>query len=249
VSEAESQYRFYAELAHWWPLISPPEDYREESAYIGWMLTRAALPVRSVLELGSGGGHVAFHLKGQFALTLVDVSEEMLAVSTALNPDCEHRVGDMRTVRLDRQFDAVLIYDAIDYMKTEVALGQAIATSFVHCRPGGVGLFVPDHLAENFLPDADHGGSDDPSGRGVRYLEWSRDSDPADTEIETAHVFLLREADGSTRLVHETHHTGLFPRDDWLRLLREAGFEPEVVVEETTEDRSPRELFVGHRPL
>jgi hypothetical protein len=40
---------------------------------------------------------------------------------------------------------------------------------------------------------------------------------------------------------------GLFSNDVWLRLLAEAGFEPEAVTEQTTEDRTPRELFVGHR--
>jgi hypothetical protein len=141
----------------------------------------------------------------------------------------------------------VLIYDAIDYMATEVDLGSAIATASAHCRPGGIALFVPDHIAENFVPGADHGGYDDESGRGVRYLEWSRDPDPDDTEIETDYVFLLREADGTTRVVHETHHTGLFSRDRWLRLISDNGFEPEVIIEGTTEDRQPRELFLGRR--
>ena len=36
---------------------------------------------------------------------------------------------------------------------------------------------------------------------------------------------MLREADGSVRLVHDRHEEGLFPRETWLRLLREAGFE------------------------
>ena len=35
-------------------------------------------------------------------MTLVDLSEEMLAVSRELNPECEHLQGDMRTLRLGR---------------------------------------------------------------------------------------------------------------------------------------------------
>ena len=35
---------------------------------------------------------------------------------------------------------------------------------------------------------------------------------------------------------------GLFPRDTWLRLMRDAGFEPRVVV-----DPYEREVFVGIR--
>jgi trans-aconitate methyltransferase len=181
-------------------------------------------------------------------MTLVDLSEEMLEVSRRLNPECEHHRGDMRSVRLGRSFDAVFVHDAVDYMTTEADLRRAVETAFVHCRPGGLALFVPDRTAESFEAGADHGGSDAADGRGVRFLDWVWDPDPDDTWVLTEYAFLLRDADGSVRVVHETHRTGLFSRDVWLRLLAGAGFEPEAVTEETSEDRAPRELFVGHRP-
>ena len=40
---------------------------------------------------------------------------------------------------------------------------------------------------------------------------------------------------------------GLFPRELWLRILTETGFEARSVAEMTTEDRLPREFFVGRR--
>ena len=61
--EPPASYRFYGDLAEWWPLISPPEDYAEEAAFAATMLASASIPVREVLELGSGGGHNAVHLK------------------------------------------------------------------------------------------------------------------------------------------------------------------------------------------
>jgi SAM-dependent methyltransferase len=117
--DAPLKHRFYTDLASWWPLISAPEEYAEEAAFAASLLRMANPPTRTVLELGSGGGSNAFHLKSEFELTLVDLSEEMLAVSRQLNPECEHLLGDMRTVRLGRCFDAVLVHDAIDYMTTE----------------------------------------------------------------------------------------------------------------------------------
>jgi SAM-dependent methyltransferase len=243
----EPEYHFYRELAEWWPLISPTEDYAEESAYVGSLLDEP--DIKTVLELGSGGGHVAFYLKPRFEMTLVDLSEQMLDMSRRLNPECAHFQGDMRTVRLDRQFDAVLVHDAIDYMATEDDLRQAMKTAFVHCRPGGVALLIPDHITENFQPGTDHGGSDADDGRGVRFLEWTTDPEPSDTSISTDYTFVLRGRDGRTRLVHETHVTGLFPRQTWLRLLADVGFEAEALIEETTEDRTPRELYRGRRPL
>jgi trans-aconitate methyltransferase len=242
------RHRFYADLATWWPLISPPEDYEEEAAFAARVLASASIPVRDVLELGSGGGNNAVHLKASFTMTLVDLSNEMLDVSRQLNPDCEHLEGDMRTVRLGRSFDAVFIHDAIDYMTTESDLRRAMDTAFVHCRPGGIAVFVPDHTRETFEPQSDIGGCDAPDGRGVRFLDWSWDQNADDTWAVTEYAFVLRESDGSVHVVQETHRCGVFSRDVWLRLLAEAGLEPGVVVEETTDDRTPRDFFVGRRP-
>jgi trans-aconitate methyltransferase len=245
---APDSYRFYGELAVWWPLISPPEDYAEEAAFAASVLRTASIPVRHVLELGSGGGHNAMHLKAHFAMTLTDLSEEMLALSQQLNPQCVHHEGDMRSLRLGREFDAVFVHDAVDYMLSEDELRQAIATAFAHCRPGAVAVFMPDETRETFELGTEHGGSDGPDGRAARYLQWSTDPDPTDTWTQTDYVFLLRDADGAVRSVHETHRVGLFGRDRWLSLLAEAGFDAHAIDEVTTEDRTPREVFVGYRP-
>ena len=219
-----TQHRFYGDLAPWWPLISAPEEYAEEAAFAASLLRTADRPTKTVLELGSGGGNNAFHLKSEFAMTLVDLSEDMLAVSRELNPECEHLPGDMRTVRLGRTFDAVFVHDAIEYMTTEDDLRQAIATAYEHCRPGGVAVLVPDDIAENFEPATDSGGHDAADGRGVRYLSWSTDPDPTDTTTRTEYAFLLRSADGEVQVAHDTHELGLFPRELWLRSLDRGGF-------------------------
>ena len=248
MAQQQEGYQLYGGLAEWWPLISPPDEYTEEAAFAARMLGQADGPVREVLELGSGGGHNASHLRSRFTMTLVDASPGMLAVSQRLNPGCPHIAGDMRTIRLGRTFDAVFVHDAVDYMTSEDDLRLVMETAFAHCRPGGVAVFVPDNTAENFEPGTGYGGSDGDDGRGARYLEWSWDPDPADTWTVTEYAFLLREADGTVRSVHETHRTGLFPHATWLRLLAETGFKPRASTEETTEDHTPREFFTALRP-
>src|SRR5437867_4466021 len=163
----------YDDLARWWPLLSPAAHYREEAAtFAGAFEQRAARPVRTLLELGSGGGNTASHLKARYELTLVDLSPAMIEVSRALNPECEHIESDMRSVRLGRVFDAVLLFDAVMYMATEEDLGAAIRTAAAHLAPGGVALFVPDETAESYRPHTSSGG-DDGEGRSMRYLQWS----------------------------------------------------------------------------
>jgi Methyltransferase domain len=249
MTQGPAEHRLYQDLAAWWPLISPPEEYAEEAAFAARLLRQASGPVRDVLELGSGGGHCASHLRAHFTMTLVDLSEPMLDVSRRLNPGCEHVRGDMRTIRLGRAFDAVFVHDAVDYMTSEDELRQVMETAFAHCRPGGAAVFVPDNVAETYQAVTGWGGSDGADGRGARFLDWTWDPDPGDTWTVTDYAVLLRDRDGSVRSVHERHRLGLFPRTTWLRLLDDAGFAAEAVMEETAEDRPPRQLFAARRPL
>lgn len=236
--------RFYGDLAAWWPLISPVEDYAEEAEFAARLLRSADIPVREVLELGSGGGHNAAHLKRHFRLTLVDLSDPMLAQSRILNPECEHIQGDMRSIRLGRSFDAVFIHDAIGYMTSLADLRAALETAYLHCRPGGIVVVAPDDTRETFHPATDHGGTDAIDGSGVRYLEWSWNPGGGDI-VETAYVFLFRHPDGRLEVVDDIHRTGLFGHRQWLGVMADVGFRPEAVTEETSEDREPRQIFLG----
>ena len=234
--------KFYDELAEWWPLVSSPAAYEAEAAFFHKVLIESCKPApHTVLELGSGGGNNAFHLKAHYAMTLVDASPSMLAVSRPLNPGCEHLEGDMRTLRLGRTFDAVFVHDAIMYMTTEADLRAAMCTAYEHCREGGVALFVPDHVRESFVARTEHGGHDG-DGRSLRYLEWTIDPDSSDTTYLVDFAILLRDESGQTRVVHDCHTEGLFARADWLRLLREVGFEPRTML-----DDWGRDLFVAKR--
>ena len=225
-------------------MLSPPDDYLEEATFFHQVLVAAGLPPEpTLLELGCGGGNNAVHLKARFArVTLTDLSPQMLAVSRALNPDCEHLLGDMRTLRLGRAFDVVFIHDAIDYMTTQHDLQLTLETAFLHCTPGGLALVVPDHVRETFEPTTDHGGSDG-GARALRYLEWTYDPDDTDTTYTVEYAYLLREGDQPTRIEYEQHICGLFPRSEWVRLLREVGFRPEI-----TRDQHGRDIFVARRP-
>ena len=222
--------RLYSDLAPWFHLITPPREYVEEADFIDRIIeaTRTG-PARTLLELGSGGGNNASHLRGRYACTLTDLSPAMLERSRAINPGCEHLVGDMRSMRLGRLFDVVLVHDAIDYMTTEADLRAAIGTVAAHMRPGGVAIVVPDDVLETFAPGTSMGGDDGDDGRGARYLEWVHDIAPGATTVEVDYVLALREAGGPTRVEHDRHTLGLFPRATWDRLLAGAGLEPIAV--------------------
>ena len=239
----------YSELADWWPVLSHPSDYKEEAGFylcqINRHIRRKAV---TMLELGSGGGNNASHLKAYFTMTLVDLAPGMLSVSRQLNPECEHIQGDMRSVRLNRVYDIVMIHDAIVYMLTLEDLRKAVVSAHAHLAPGGVALFAPDHVYENFRPETKSGGHD-LGNRSLRYLEWTWDPDPLDSRYESLMVYALREGNEDPRIVKDMHHAGLFKTAEWLGILSETGFEPLCIPFLHSEiEPGSCDLFIGKKP-
>jgi SAM-dependent methyltransferase len=218
----------YSDLAPWFHLITHPSDYEEEANFtIRVVEATIEGEARTLLELGSGGGNNASHLKRRFECTLTDIAPEMLELSRTLNPQCEHLVGDMRTLRLGREFDVVFAHDALSYLATEDDLRAALQTAAAHVRPGGVVVLTPDSTTEIFSPATDHGGHDDEDGRSARYLEWTHAPDPADASSHLVdYVILVQEPGSPPRVVYDRHTLGLFPEATWRRLLVDAGLEP-----------------------
>jgi SAM-dependent methyltransferase len=236
--------RLYAGLAVWWPLFSRPEDYAEEAA---WVLS-ALVEVRGkrpeqMLELGAGGGNVASHLTRHVRMTLNDISPGMVEVSRHLNKNAEHHEGDMRTLRLSKTFDAVMIHDAIMYITNAKDLIAALTTARTHLEEDGVLIVLPDHVAETFEPRVQSGGHDarDGSGRGLRYLAWAHAPKAGTTTYDLDFAIMLRLADGSVEVFHDRHRLGIFPRDAWREAFVTAGFAPPTV----RRDPWNRDVFIA----
>ena len=220
--------RLYGDLAGWFHLLTAPHEYREEAEYYGKRIVEAASgPVRTALELGSGGGNNASHMKRRFTMTLSDLSAEMLDASRQINPELEHIQGDMRSLRIPgARFDAVFVHDAVSYLASETDVRAMAATAAFHCRPHGAIVVAPDHVRENFVPPyVERGGHDAPGGHGMRYLMWTTDPDPSDSTYITDFAYLLRDSDGTVRVEHDRHIFGIFPDSLWTDALEDAGFE------------------------
>lgn len=238
--------RLYDEFADWYYLLTHPDDYEEEAqTFHATFQEHTRIPIRTMLELGSGGGANALYLKQHYDMTLTDVSERMLAQSKTINPECRHVVGDMRTLRLDETFDAVFVHDAVAYMTTEDDLRAAITTAALHLKPDAMVLFVPDDISDTYMPSASEGGHDI-GGRSLRYTESHGPMRPGSSVVEVRFTYTFR--DGETeRVEQDTHLTGVFPRATWLGLMDGAGLVAAELPYIHSEVDHEMVMFVGHK--
>ncbi len=234
----------YDTLVPFYHLLDPVAEHADEMAVVIEAFEGIS-PCNTLLELGAGAGNNAFHLKAHVACTLTDLSPAMLGLSRAQNPECEHLVADMRTLRQGRTYDVVLAHDGITYMSTLDDLRAAVLTAFVHTRPGGLAVFAPDVYRETFEESTDLYEGDDGT-RALRCLEWSWDPSPDDHACITEYSFLLREG-GEVVSVHDRHVEGLFSRAEWREVLTEVGFTVGTT-RRPIGDGETDEIFVCRRP-
>lgn len=240
------QHLLYGELVGWYPLVDPPADHKEEGDVFSAAFEREVSPApETLLELGAGAGHTALHMKGRFRCTLVDPSAEMSTASERLNPECEHVLGDMRTVRLGREFDAVLIHDAIMYMVNETDLRAAVQTAFLHTRPGGALIIAPDCTRDTFVEGAEIEHAAEGS-RAVQLMMWDWDPDPSDDSFITEYALLMRDGRNVTA-AHESHVQGLFSLGRWLHILADTGYEVQMLARPLGDGTSDQ-VFLCQRP-
>ena len=213
--------RMYTDLAPWFHLLTHPSDYREEAEFVTRVVDELVDgPAETLLELGSGGGNNASHLKERFTCTLTDLSPQMLELSAAVNPECEHLVGDMRTLRLGRTFDVVFVHDAVSYLTTENDLRAAIGTAATHVRPGGAvdphaGRDDRDVQAGNGARGPRRGGRPQPA---LPRVDASRDSGGSSYDVD--YVIALRAPGEPFEIVHDTPHARRVPFGDLATVAR-----------------------------
>lgn len=140
----------FADYARYYDLLYRDKDYAAEAEYVAGLIRKFNPAARSILELGSGTGiHASLLAEKGFTVHGIERSQEMLARSQAL---AENRtagdgwltftMGDIREVRLNKRFDAVIaLFHVISYQTTNEDVTAAFETARQHLNPGGVFIF------------------------------------------------------------------------------------------------------------
>jgi SAM-dependent methyltransferase len=222
-----SQYRMYDELVDLWTVVSEPRDYDSEAEHWRRALREKLGPGRhKLLELGIGAGDNLNHFAKEYQATGVDISEKMLEISRKQNPEVMHYRGDMRTIRLDQKFNAVIIHDAISYLTSEEDLRNTIKTAAIHLEPRGVFVIAPEWYKETYKQAAIYHVTRNQNGRSLTFIQYEIDPDKSDTTMQCLMLYLITE-NGKLRVEQDLHTTGIFSMKTWDKLLTEAGFQIE----------------------
>lgn len=217
-------WKAYSDLAWTDEILADVESYEDEAmAYVEAIKKRIASSAPTMLHLGCGAGGHDFHFKKHFTLTGVDVSTGMLDIAKQINTDVSYVLGDMKTIRLDERFDAVVIPDSIDYMCTLEDLHTTILNAAKHLKAGGVLLVVAKTKEEfqenNFVYSGAKG--------DTHITVFENNHIVSENTYEAAMFYLIRQGK-ETSLHHEIHTLGLFSGEQWMNMFKECHFQVEM---------------------
>ena len=210
----------YNDLAWTEDWLANPSDYEEEVLiYVDLIKRTATEPPRTLLHLGSGAGGFDWIFKRHFTVTGIDISLGMLNKARIAHADIEYLEGDMRTLRLNRQFDAVVIPDSIDYMASRDDLRQAIQTAAAHLKTGGVLLVVAK--TEETFQNNNFAYTGEKDGVHVTLFENNYINPLVSNTYEATFVYLIRQQ-GELTIHTDRHVLGLFSQATWEKLFNDA---------------------------
>ncbi|QIL21427.1 class I SAM-dependent methyltransferase [Thermomonas sp. HDW16] len=132
--------------AAYYDLLYQDKDYAADASYILELLSEQDIRSGSILELGCGTGRHAeyFHASG-FSIDGYDLSANMVAAAAnrlPASPDIHFSVGDARTIRTGKRYDAVLaLFHVVSYQATNKDLHAVLDTAASHLEPDGVFIF------------------------------------------------------------------------------------------------------------
>lgn len=136
---------FGAAYAASYDALYAEKDYEGECDVVERVFDRYGRgATRSILDLGCGTGNHAIPLSRRgYEVVGVDRSEAMLEQARAKSGDAVgFELGDVRDIRLGREFDAVLaLFAVLGYQHSNDDVLAALRTTRAHLRPGGLLLF------------------------------------------------------------------------------------------------------------
>lgn len=241
--------KVFGNYARYYDLIYTDKDYTAESRYIHELLQVHAPHAKTVLDLGCGTGrHDVLLTEQGYHVHGVDMSEQMLTEAerrrSELNPCISELLsfsyGDVRNVRLEQEFDAVVsLFHVMSYQTSNEDLLSAFQTAASHLKSGGVFLFDcwygPAVLTDR--PEVRVKRLEDEVIEVVRIAEPEMHAN--ENIVNVNYQILIRDkASEAVKVLRETHRMRYLFKPEVELLLKNSGFKMEGCCEFLT-DREP----------
>ncbi|HXW66513.1 MAG TPA: class I SAM-dependent methyltransferase [Thermoplasmata archaeon] len=209
-------------LAAYYDDLVGGKDYALEARHLEALAGRLRRSTgRRWLDVACGTGRHLSYLRRHFEVRGIDRSPEMLRVARRRLPGVRLEVGDMRTFRLNAEFDVVsCLFSAIGHLRSERELGATFANFQRHLKPGGIVIVEPWIDPADFRPGFVHAmARESPSASVVRMAFSSRQG-----RRSLVHFHYLIGAPGRRVQHFEEVDLGLLvPRARLCALMRRAG--------------------------
>ena len=225
-SEADAAIYARADVYHDF-YVARGKDYAAEAAAVHDLVGE----VGSLLDVACGTGVHLSHLREQIdRVEGVDISPQMLRLAATNVPGVPLMCCDMRKLRLDRLFEAVIcMFSSIGYLLTREDLDVAVARLVAHLAPGGVIVVEPWWTPDTFLDGwvgADVVRTDERTISRVSHTV--RDGD---CSVMTVHLTVASATTG-IETFDDRHRMRLFTVDQYLTAFDRAGADARVVEHE-----------------
>jgi SAM-dependent methyltransferase len=158
----------FEKYAEYYDLLYSDKDYEGECDYLESIFKKySKKPVKTLCDAGCGSGRYAIPLaKRGYQVTGVDLSADMIksANKTRKGNNPEYLVSDIRKLKLNKKFDAVIsMFAVIGYITDNKDLKKTLQNIGEHLETGGLfvfdvwnGLAVIRHLPEQRIKEAEN---------------------------------------------------------------------------------------------
>ena len=131
--------------AAYYDLLYRDKDYPAEARYVQSLLQRGGVDKGEILELGCGTGkHAEQLVRLGYSVHGIDLSPSMVDIARRRTSSerIQFDVGDARSARLNRHFDAAIsLFHVVSYQTTNEDLAGMLATAAAHLKTGGLFVF------------------------------------------------------------------------------------------------------------
>jgi len=104
-----------------------------------------------LLDIACGTGAQAAYLQKHFAVTGIDLSDEMLGVAKDKVKNAAFINADMRDFSLNDQYDVILnLYGSIGQVESLEQMQRSIKCAYNHLKQGGIFILTPWSTKESF---------------------------------------------------------------------------------------------------